>query len=119
MPDNARPGSSRPDGSCGLPSTTTAIADVQAAFVAEFILLLFLYGFVWLPMIIIGCLLLLAVIETMNEQVNKFTIQVLDVVRTEATRRRLMTVPGVGPLTALAFLAGARLRASFFWPLNH
>jgi transposase len=48
---------------------------------------------------------LLAVIEVMTHQVEKLTKQVIDEVRVEPTCRRLMTVPGVGPLTALAFRA--------------
>jgi transposase len=48
---------------------------------------------------------LLSVIEVMNQQVGSLTKRVLDEVRTEPTCRRLMTVPGVGPLTALAFRA--------------
>jgi transposase len=48
---------------------------------------------------------MLSVIEVMTEQVNRLTKQVLDEVRIEPTCRRLMTVPGVGPLTALAFRA--------------
>ena len=48
---------------------------------------------------------LLAVIDVMTRQAEKLTKQVLDGVRVEPTCRRLMTVPGVGPLTALAFRA--------------
>jgi transposase len=48
---------------------------------------------------------LLSVIETMTREVERLTKRVLDEVRTEPTCRRLMTVPGVGPLTALAFRA--------------
>jgi transposase len=48
---------------------------------------------------------LLSVIEVMNQEVEKLTKRVLDEVRSEPTCRRLMTVPGVGPLTALAFRA--------------
>jgi transposase len=48
---------------------------------------------------------LLSVIAVMTQQIDKLTKRVLDEVRTEATCRRLMTVPGVGPLTALAFRA--------------
>jgi transposase len=48
---------------------------------------------------------LLAVIEVMTHQAEKLTKQVIDEVRVEPTCRRLMTVPGVGPLTALAFRA--------------
>src|SRR3954469_7280553 len=48
---------------------------------------------------------LLAVIEVMTEEADKLTKRVLDEVRVEPTCRRLMTVPGVGPLTALAFRA--------------
>ncbi len=46
---------------------------------------------------------LLNVIEAMNDQAAKLTKQVLDQVKAEPTCRRLMTGPGRGPLTALAF----------------
>ncbi len=48
---------------------------------------------------------MLAVLRTMRAQLDALTRQVLAVVRDEATCRRLMTVPGVGPITALAFRA--------------
>jgi len=48
---------------------------------------------------------LLSVIEVMTREVERLTKRVLDEVRIEPTCRRLMTVPGVGPLTALAFRA--------------
>jgi transposase len=48
---------------------------------------------------------LLAVLDTMARQVEQLTKRVLDAVRVEPICRRLMTVPGVGPLTALAFRA--------------
>jgi transposase len=48
---------------------------------------------------------LLAVIEVMTQEADELTRRVLDEVRAEPTCRRLMTVPGVGPLTALAFRA--------------
>ena len=48
---------------------------------------------------------LLSVIEVMTEEIERLTKGVLDEVRVEPTCRRLMTVPGVGPLTALAFRA--------------
>jgi transposase len=48
---------------------------------------------------------MLSVIELMTEEVQRLTKRVLDEVRVEPTCRRLMTVPGVGPLTALAFRA--------------
>jgi transposase len=48
---------------------------------------------------------LLSVIEVMTREVERLTKRVLDEVRREPTCRRLMTVPGVGPLTALAFRA--------------
>jgi transposase len=48
---------------------------------------------------------LLGVVEAMTREVERLTKRVLDEVRTEPTCRRLMTVPGVGPLTALAFRA--------------
>ena len=48
---------------------------------------------------------LLSVIDVMTREAEKLTKRVLDEVRVEPTCRRLMTVPGVGPLTALAFRA--------------
>ena len=48
---------------------------------------------------------LLSVIEVMTREVERLTKRLLDEVRTEPTCRRLMTVPGVGPLTALTFRA--------------
>jgi transposase len=48
---------------------------------------------------------LLSVVEAMTQEVERLTKRVLDEVRAEPTCRRLMTVPGVGPLTALAFRA--------------
>ncbi|WAP66922.1 IS110 family RNA-guided transposase [Jiella pelagia] len=48
---------------------------------------------------------LLAVLKTMMEQLATLTKQVLDIVKSEETCRRLMSVPGVGPITALAFRA--------------
>src|SRR4051794_6790830 len=48
---------------------------------------------------------LLSVIEIMTQEVDRLTKRVLDEVKVEPTCRHLMTVPGVGPLTALAFRA--------------
>ncbi|TAN58798.1 MAG: IS110 family transposase [Rhodospirillales bacterium] len=48
---------------------------------------------------------LLSIITTMTRELARLTKQVLDIVRDDAICRRLMTVPGVGPLTALAFRA--------------
>jgi transposase len=48
---------------------------------------------------------LLSVVETMTREIARLTKRVLDEVRVEPICRRLMTVPGVGPLTALAFRA--------------
>jgi transposase len=48
---------------------------------------------------------LLRILATMLEQFARLTKQVLDLVRKEETCRRLMSVPGVGPITALAFRA--------------
>jgi transposase len=48
---------------------------------------------------------LLSVIEVMMREVGRLTMRMLDEARTEPTCRRLMTVPSVGPLTALAFRA--------------
>ena len=48
---------------------------------------------------------LLAILATMLEQLSRLTKQVLDIAREEEICRRLMSVPGVGPITALAFRA--------------
>jgi transposase len=48
---------------------------------------------------------LLAVLATMLTSLAGLTKQVLDIVRKEEVCRRLMSVPGVGPITALAFRA--------------
>ena len=48
---------------------------------------------------------LLGVVEAMDTQAETLTKQVLDEVKGEPICRQLMTVPGVGPLTALAFRA--------------
>lgn len=48
---------------------------------------------------------LLAILATMLNQFARLTKQVLDIVRQEKVCRRLMSVPGVGPITALAFRA--------------
>jgi transposase len=48
---------------------------------------------------------LLAILATMLDQLGRLTKQVLDIVRGEQVCRRLMSVPGVGPITALAFRA--------------
>ena len=47
----------------------------------------------------------LSVIEVMTQEGDRLTRRVLDEVRVEPICRRLMTVPSVGPLTALAFRA--------------
>jgi transposase len=48
---------------------------------------------------------LLSVIEVIDKEVVRLTRRALDEVKAEPTSRRLMTVPGIGPLTALAFRA--------------
>jgi transposase len=48
---------------------------------------------------------LLAILATMLDQLARLTKQVQDIVRQEVVCRRLMSVPGVGPITALAFRA--------------
>jgi transposase len=48
---------------------------------------------------------LLAILETMQKEFTRLTKQVLEVVRKEEVCRRLMSAPGVGPITALAFRA--------------
>jgi transposase len=48
---------------------------------------------------------LLTILATMLEQFSHLTKQVLDIARDEDVCRRLMSVPGVGPITALAFRA--------------
>ena len=48
---------------------------------------------------------LLAILAVMLDQLAGLTKQVLDIARQEEVCRRLMSVPGVGPITALAFRA--------------
>lgn len=48
---------------------------------------------------------LLAILATMLREFGRLTKQVLDIVRQEKVCRRLMSVPGVGPITALAYRA--------------
>ena len=48
---------------------------------------------------------LLAILSTMLDQLAGLTKQVLDIARREEVCRRLMSVPGVGPITALTFRA--------------
>jgi transposase len=48
---------------------------------------------------------LLAILATMLGQLERLTKQVLDIARQDMICRRLMSVPGVGPITALAFRA--------------
>jgi transposase len=48
---------------------------------------------------------LLAILAVMLDQLAGLTKQVLDIARQEEVCRRLMGVPGVGPITALAFRA--------------
>jgi transposase len=48
---------------------------------------------------------LLAIIATMLREFGRLTKQVLNIARKEQVCRRLMGVPGVGPITALAFRA--------------
>jgi transposase len=48
---------------------------------------------------------LLAILATMLEQLAHLTKRVLDIARGETVCRRLMSVPGVGPITALTFRA--------------
>jgi transposase len=48
---------------------------------------------------------LLAILATMLDQLSRLTKQVQDIVRGEKVCRQLMSVPGVGPITALAFRA--------------
>jgi transposase len=47
----------------------------------------------------------LAILVTMLRELARLTKRVLDIVRKEEVCRRLMSVPGVGPITALAFRA--------------
>jgi transposase len=48
---------------------------------------------------------LLTIVATMIRELARLTKRVFDIVRHEPVCRHLMTVPGVGPLTALAFRA--------------
>jgi transposase len=49
--------------------------------------------------------LLLAILAVMLRELARLAKQVLDIVRNETVCRRLMSVPGVGPITALAIRA--------------
>jgi transposase len=40
----------------------------------------------------------------LTEQIEKFDLQLLAIAKDDQTVRRMMTVPGIGPLTALAFV---------------
>ncbi len=51
---------------------------------------------------------LLTIIAAMTRELAQLTKRVLDIVRDEPVCRRLMGVPGVGPLTALTFRATSR-----------
>jgi transposase len=48
---------------------------------------------------------LLAVLASMMEELARLTKRVLDIVKNEATCRRLMTSPGIGPIHALTYRA--------------
>jgi len=48
---------------------------------------------------------LLANLASTPQELARLTKQVVDIVRGEEVCRRLMSVPGVGPITALAFRA--------------
>lgn len=48
---------------------------------------------------------LLTVLDTMRAALNRATKQVMDLARADDVCRLLMTTPGVGPITALAFRA--------------
>jgi len=48
---------------------------------------------------------MLVILATMLAELDRLTRQVLAIVRDEAVCRRLMSVPGVGPITALTFRA--------------
>ncbi|WP_265517168.1 IS110 family transposase [Nitratireductor luteus] len=48
---------------------------------------------------------LLAILSVMLKEFARLTKQVLDIARTEKVCRQLMSVPGVGPITALCFRA--------------
>lgn len=56
---------------------------------------------------------LLAVLDVMVRQIEHLTKRVLEAVRVEPICQRLMTVPGVGPLTALTFRATVDLPERF------
>jgi transposase len=55
---------------------------------------------------------LLAILDTMLAELARLTKQVLGLARNEEVCRRLMTVPGVGPITALTFRAMTSRTAS-------
>jgi transposase len=57
------------------------------------------------PVLVVLAEPLLTIIATMTQELAQLTKQILGIVRDEPVCRRLMTVPGVGPLTALTFRA--------------
>jgi transposase len=59
---------------------------------------------------------LLAILATLLDQLARLTKQVLDIARQEEVCRRLMSVPGVGPITALAFRATMTIRIASSGP---
>jgi transposase len=48
---------------------------------------------------------LMAAHSTLAKQVAKYDVQIRELAKADQTIRRLMTVPGVGPVTALAFVS--------------
>src|SRR5262249_37234265 len=48
---------------------------------------------------------LLVIIEALNQQISQADKQIRQLAKSEEICRRLMTVPGVGPLTAVRFIA--------------
>ncbi len=56
---------------------------------------------------------LLAAREKLRAEFAKLHRKVLDLVREDNTRRRLMTIPGVGPVTSLAFVSSIDVPARF------
>ena len=51
--------------------------------------------------------------RTLREQVGKLHQRLLSIVREDDTCRRLMTIPGVGPIVSLAFVATIDIPARF------
>lgn len=57
------------------------------------------------PALAAMCMPLLTVVQTIQDQIRAYSRLLLNMARRDETARRLMTVPGVGALTSLAFMS--------------